>query len=173
MNLGVTLKKAEKAFGPALPGRGDEETTLSAMWYAAGKGKKFAGLRGIREEARFYVHFPVRVDWSWLESKKGVPDFVSDLKESGPQGEQGREALAREFLSNYKKLEDRHRQKREATEKKDRTARQKKELAALRPRLAGLAGEQLATFSIGSESFTLPVKITVSKNGKIKVSATI
>jgi len=148
MNLGVTLKAAEKVFGPALPGLGTPQTTLSAVRYAEGKVKKFAGVLGIRDEAKFYVHFPLTVDWNLLKSKKGVPDFVNDLRESGPQGAQGREALVEKFVERVKEKEE------------------------LRQTLPRLVGNHEAALIIGSHSFSLSVKITVDKKGVFKLGAT-
>jgi hypothetical protein len=162
MNLGATLKAAEKVFGPALPGRGSEEKTLAAIRYAKGGAKKFAGVIGFQEDAKFHIHFPTAIDWSLLTTKRGTPDFVSDLKESGPQGEQGREALVAAFMEKY-----------EGIQTKLRAKRRKSELAQLRGKIAPYAGEREATFSIGSESFSLPVKITVDKTGKVKIVAAL
>ena len=75
MNLGATLKAAEKVFGPALPGQGSAENTLSAVPYLSGTKKKTGGILGIHEGAKFYVHFPTPVDWSLLTTKKGTPRF--------------------------------------------------------------------------------------------------
>jgi hypothetical protein len=169
MNLGVTLKQAEKVLGPALPGQGNPDSTLSAIWYSKGKGKKFAGVSGIQEGARFYIHFPVPVDWNLLSTKKGTPDFINDLSESGPQGQQGRERLVQEFLAKQEMVLEKRRLKEEAVEKKKR----KEEFASLRPRLSALAGDHLATLTIGEDTFSLPMKITVDKKGKIKVAAAI
>ncbi len=173
MNLGVTLKAAEKVFGPALPGRGAENATLAAVHYAAGKGKKFAGVVGPREDAAFHVHFPTPVDWNLLTTKKGTPDFVNDLKPSGPQGEQGRERLVAAFLEKVGALNEKRRLKAEAAEKKNLTAKRKLEAAALRERYTNLVGEHEATILIGSESLSLRVKITKDKSGKIKIAGAI
>jgi hypothetical protein len=173
MNLGVTLKAAEKAFGPALPGSGAPEHTLSAVPYAAGKGKKFAGVMGVRENARFYIHFPTPIDWNLLKSKKGIPDFINNLSESGPQGEQGREALVSEFMARYDGLQTKLRQKQEAAKKKATAAKRKEELVGVRQRLAPCIGEQQATLTIGSETVSLTVTITVDKKGKMKIVASL
>jgi hypothetical protein len=162
MNLGATLKAAEKVFGPALPGRGDAENTLSAVPYLSGTKKKLGGILGVQDDAKFYVHFPTPVVWSLLTTKKGTPDFVSDLKTSGPQGEQGREALVAVFMEQY-----------EAVQAKLRAKQRKGELAQLRERLAPYAGEREATFTIGSESLSLPFTISVDKSGKVKITATL
>jgi hypothetical protein len=173
MNLGVTLKAAEKMFGPALPGPAEAEKTLSAVRYAKGGAKKYAGITGIQDNAKFYVHFPVRIDWSLLTTKKGTPDFVSDLREAGPQGEQGREALVSDFLQRHEAVQAKFREKQEAAAKKVATAHRKAELAGLRARFAVLAGEREAMITIGSESVSLPIKITVEKSGKVKITAAL
>ena len=173
MNLGVTLKAAEKVFGPSLPGRGSDQNTLSAVRYASGRSAKYGGVAGIHKDAKFYIHFPTPVDWNLLTTKKGTPDFVSGLKESGPQGEQGREALVAAFMEQYEDVREKLRQKQEATAKKASVAQRKTELAQLRHRLIPFAGEREATLSIGSESLSLPVKITVDKSGKVKITATL
>jgi hypothetical protein len=166
MNLGVTLKAAEKIFGPALPGPADAEKTLAAVHFAAGKGKKFAGVLGIRDDAVFHVHFPTPVNWNLLTTKKGTPDYVNDLKISGPQGEQGRERLVAEFLEKYEKL-------REKLEKKTRDDQRKREAPALRQRYGHWVGEREAVISFGGESLALPLKITKDKSGKIKFTGVI
>jgi hypothetical protein len=173
MKLGVTLKAAEKVFGPALPGPGSQQNTLSAVRYAEGKGKKFAGILGIHDNANFYVHFPTPVDWNLLRSQKGLPDFVNDLKESGPQGEQGRGAKVAEFLEQYETLKAKLHLKQEAAEKRALAARQKEEAVFLRQKLAPFVGEQQVTFLIGSESISIVVKITQDKKGKFKLAATV
>ncbi len=173
MNLGVTLKAAEKVFGPALPGRGAEENTLAAVRYAKGRAKKYAGIPGVHDEAKFYIHFPTPVDWSLLITKKGTPDFVSDLTESGPQGEQGREALAAQFLKKRESVREKLRQKREKAETAARAKQLKQELTEVRQRLIPFQGERNATLNLDNESVTIPIKITVDKSGKIKISATI
>jgi hypothetical protein len=172
MKLGVTLKAAEKIFGPALPGRGDPDKTLAAVHFAAGKGKKFAGVAG-REDAVFHIHFPLPIDWNLLTSAKGTPDFINDLKPSGPQGEQGREQLVQEFLSKSAALQEKLQAKREAAEKKARIAELKKRSAELRARCAGWLGEHEATLTIKGESVLLLMKVTQDKSGKIKFSATL
>lgn len=173
MTLGATLKAAEKVFGPALPGRGTEETTLSAVRYVAGRSVKYGGVAGFREDAKFHIHFPTPVDWSLLTTKKGTPDFISDLKEDGPQGEQGRHAKVEAFMASFHAVRAKILEKQEAAAKKARAAQRKGELAQLRQRLIPYAGEQDATFVIGSESLTLPFKITVDKTGKVKITATL
>ena len=162
MNLGATLNAAEKVFGPALPGPGTAENTLSAVPYLSGTRKKLGGVLGMQEGAKFYVHFPTPVDWSLLTTKKGTPDFVSELKASGPQGEQGREALVAAFMEQYGALQI-----------KLRAKQRKGELIQFRERLAPYAGEREATFTVGTESFSLPFKITVDKSGKVKITATL
>src|SRR5277367_6843459 len=99
MTLGTTLKTVEKHFGPCLPGQTEPGKTVSALRYAAGKGRKFAGVPGIHPEAVFYVRFPMAVDLSVIKSKKGVFDFISDLKEDGPQSDQGRQAQVDAFMA--------------------------------------------------------------------------
>jgi len=172
MNLGVTLKTAEKKFGPALAGRGREEATLSAVRYAAGKGK-FAGVAGIRDDAQFYIHFPTPVDWSLLATKKGTPDFIKDLHESGPQGEQGRERLIAQFLEQHAAQREKLKLKQEAATKKALATKQKKEVADLREQLAHWIGEKEASITIGGQSVNLMLKITRDKSGKLKISGSI
>jgi hypothetical protein len=173
MNLGVTLKGAEKVFGPARPGPGTEENTLSAVRYAKGGATKFAGISGIQENAKFYIHFPTPVDWNLLETKKGIPDFVNDLRESGPQGEQGRETLVAKFLQEFEGLKARRRAKQEEAEKKAAASKRKEEAVSYRERLAPYLGEQEVTICIGSERLVLTAKITQDKKGKFKIVATL
>ncbi len=173
MNLSATLKQAEKVFGPALPGRGAEENTLSAVRYAKGRATKYGGISGFHEEAKFHIHFPTPIDWSLLTTKKGTPDFVSDLKESGPQGEQGREALIADFLEKQHGVREKLRLKREKAEAAARAKLLKQELVEIRQRLIPFQGEREATLNLGTESVTLTFKITVDKSGKVKISATI
>ena len=202
MNLGATLKAAEKVFGPALPGRGTEENTLSAVRYAKGGATKYAGIVGFDEGAKFYLHFPTPVDWNLLTTKKGTPDFISDLRESGPQGEQGREILVARFFEKQGEVREKARLKQEkaataaakkeaaATKAKEKTEKdaekaqkkaeaqaqkteKKREVEELRLRLAAFVGERHITLNLEGESVTVPVKITVDKSGKIKITAVI
>lgn len=103
MTLGTTLKTVEKHFGPSLPGQAEPERTVSALRYAAGKGRKFAGVLGVQPDAVFYIHFPVPVDLRAIKSKKGIFDFISDLKQDGPQSDQGRHTKVEAFLATYQK----------------------------------------------------------------------
>ncbi len=178
MNLGVTLKQAEKKFGPALPGPGAADRTLAAVRYAKGGAKKFAGIAGIQDHALFHIHFPTPIDWNLLTTKKGTPDFVNDLKESGPQGEQGRDAQVADFLQKYASIREKEEKKREAAAKKVEAvakkaaaAQIKAQTAQLRQRLMPFLGEQEATLLVGSESIPLRFTITIDKSGKVKVSA--
>ena len=180
MNLGVTLKAAEKKFGPALPGPGEADRTLAAVRYAKGGAKKFAGIPGIHDHALFHIHFPTPIDWTLLTTKKGTPDFINDLKESGPQGEQGREALVARFLQQYESIREKEHKKREAAAKKAAAAIEKSAAAELkaklqqvRQRLAPFIGQQEATLVIGSESISLQFTITADNKGKIKIVATV
>ena len=144
MILGTTLKTVEKHFGPALPGQAEQEKTVSAFRYAAGKGRKFAGIPGIHPEAAFYIHFPVPVDLQAIKSKKGVFDFISDLKEDGPQSDQGRYAQVEAFLKGYGK----------------------------EFRIKKLCNARHIVIEIGGERFDVPAKITFTKKTKMfKVTA--
>jgi hypothetical protein len=145
MTLGTTLASVEKKFGPALVGIGDPDKTFSAIRFAAGKGKKFAGVPGIRDDAVFHLHFPLAVDWKQLKSKKGVPDFINNLTSSGPQGEQGREEKFSAFLQAHNG----------------------------RARLQQLAGRHVVDFSIEGESFRYPGTVKVGKTGKITIQIVI
>ena len=173
MNLGVTLKTAEKVFGPALPGPGDVDKTLSAVRYAGAKGKKFAGVPGIQEDAKFCIHFPTPVDWNLLQTKKGTPDFVNDLKESGPQGEQGRAIQVEKFKEGYEQLREKLRLKQAAANKKAQMAQMKEETLLIRKRLAPFIGNQQVTLILGTESISLSIKISMDKAGKLKLAATL
>lgn len=146
MNLttGTTLKSVEKLFGPALPGIGDSHKTVSAMRYAAGKGKKFAGVPGIQPDAAFHIHFPLNVDLSQIKSKKGAIDFISDLKEDGPQSKQGRREEVDTFVRKHQQ---------EAF-------------------LANLGGTKTVAIEIDGHRFSPQAKITFSKkNRKLKLTA--
>ncbi len=96
--LGTTLKSVEKVFGPAVAGRGDEAHTVSAVRYAAGQGKRFAGVPGFHPEAVFYIHFALPVNLAEIKSKKGLFDHIKDLSEDGPQARQGRDVEVEAFL---------------------------------------------------------------------------
>jgi hypothetical protein len=173
MNLGITLKAAEKVFGPALPGPAEEHNTLSAVRYAKGGSTKYAGISGIQRDAKFYVHFPTSVEWDLLTTKKGTPDYVNDLRESGPQGEQGREMQAAAFLEKSATTRAKIREKQELAAKKAFAAQRKAQLSLLRSHFSHLAGEVEMTLTHGSESFSIPFKIEVGKSGKVKISATL
>ena len=170
MNLGTTLASVEKKFGPALAGVGGEGCTFSATRFAAGKGKKFAGIPGKRDDAVFYVHFPVPVDWSQLTTKKGTPDFINNLSASGPQGEQGRELLVEQFLANYEKTEASRRAKGIAKEKKRLAAEKKEASRFLREKLAQFEGERTLLVEIDGERLEIPVSIKIAKTGKVKLT---
>ena len=144
MTLGTTLKTVEKKFGPCLPGQGEPNKTVSALRYAAGKGRKFAGIPGIHPDAVFYVHFPMPVDLSAIKSKKGVFDFISDLKEDGPQSDQGRDALVDAFMAVHGK----------------------------EFRIKKLSAAKHVVIEIEGERFEVPAKIAFSKKTKaLKVTA--
>jgi hypothetical protein len=145
MTLGTTLKAVEKKFGPALVGIGDPDKTFSAVRFAAGKGKKFAGVPGIRDDALFHLHFPLTVDWKQLKTAKGTPDFINNLTSSGPQGEPDREQKFQEFLATHRG----------------------------KNRLKELAGKRTIDFSIEGEGFRYPGTVTVDKKGKITLKITI
>src|ERR1700734_1245680 len=119
---GTKLQSVEKRFGPALPGQGSPEKTVSALRYAGGRGQKFAGVPGIHSEAAFYIHFPLEVSLSSIPSKKGTIDFISYLKEDGPQSKQGRQAEVEAFLRNHGEK----RREQLAKEEKSRLAAQQK-----------------------------------------------
>lgn len=151
LTLGTTLKNAEKHFGPCLPGMADPARTASAVRYAAGKGKKFAGVPGIHPDAVFYVHFPVALHLASIKSKKGTIDFINDLKQDGPQAKQGRETEVEAFLHV-------HRQK-EAAQKK----------AQMFDRLCGI---KPVVIEIDGQRFEVQASITFAKKTKkIKVVA--
>lgn len=149
MNFGITLKTVEKKFGPAVAGEGDADTTFSALPYPAGKAKKFAGLPGRHDGAAFYLHFPIPVDWSQLKTKKGIPDFINDLKLSGPQGEQDREKKAASFRTAY-------------TSKK-----------RLKEKLTALVGKKNHPLHLQLDGETYPTEATITRDKKGKLTLKI
>jgi hypothetical protein len=169
MNLGITLKSAEKVFGPALPGKGSAESTLSAVPFAAGKGKKFVGIPGVHEGAKFYIHFPIAIDWTLAESKKGIPDFVNDLHESGPPGEQGREALVSAFLEKHASLKAKSKLKQEAANTKMLASKMKGEVSALRERLLPFVGSRNAMLPLGLKRCLCRLRSRLIKQGNSKL----
>ena len=171
MTIGTTLNAVEKRFGPALAGTGPEDTTFSAI--RIGKGKKFGGVPGRRDDAVFYLHFPLPVDWAQLTTRKGTPDFINNLSTAGPQGEQGRPAQVAAFLESYKKDEQARRAKAEAKEKKQEAAARKERFRAVREQLAAYAGERLVIVEIAGARFEIPLTIKVDKAGKVKLSGAI
>ncbi|MGF1679206.1 MAG: hypothetical protein ACFCUX_08435 [Candidatus Methylacidiphilales bacterium] len=162
MNVGTTLKSVEKKFGPCLPGPGDPDKTVSAIRYAAGKGKKFAGIPGILPDAMFLVHFPVAVDLSRIKvAKKGPADFINDMRQDGPQSTQGRQADVEAFLRGYAELE-----KKEAAKRQKAAAKQAAE------KLREFLGEKEIIVEVNGRRMTARAKITlVKKTGKLKISA--
>jgi hypothetical protein len=172
MILGTTLASVEKKFGPALAGTGPADRTFSAIRTGSGKGKKFAGVAGQREDAVFYLHFPLPIDWSQLASKKGTPDFINNLSATGPQGEQGRKALVEEFLTKYSQDEEARKAKAEAKEKKRVADQRKEETRSIREKLSRFAGELTVAIEIGGERLKVPVTIKMDKSGKVKLFGT-
>jgi hypothetical protein len=150
MNIAIKLEKLEKIFGPALPGATSPECTLSAIRTPKCKKGIFFGVQGIKPDANFYIHFPLPIDWKALATAKGAPDYVNDLKESGPQSEQGRKDRVTAFLAE-----------REQKEAKDGQWK----------RLEKLVGEHSITITIGNESFKIPdAKIALDKKS-LKITA--
>jgi hypothetical protein len=174
---GTKLQSVEKRFGPALPGRDLPEKTVSALRYAAGQGKKFAGVPGIHHEAAFYIHFPLEVNLSSIASKKGTIDFISDLKEDGPQSKQGRQAEVDAFLQNHEEkrraLLAKGEQSRLAAQQKAEKAQRKKEEAAGKEQaVERLCRQQNIAIEIDGQRFFAEAKITFTKKTQLfKVTA--
>jgi hypothetical protein len=153
---GTKLQSVEKRFGPALPGQDLPEKTVSALRYAGGRGKKFAGVPGIHPEAAFYIHFPLELNLSSIASKKGTIDFVADLKEDGPQSKQGRQVEVDAFLRN-------HGEKQRKQLAKEEKSRKKEEAAAKNEAIERLCRHQNIVIEIDGQRFPAGAKITFSK----------
>ncbi len=164
MNIPVKLNKLEEIFGPALPGASTPECTLSAVKYASAKKGVYGGIQGIKPDAFFYVHFPLPIDWERLATKKGAPDYVNDLKESGPQGAQGRKELVEQFLSGL--------QEKKAQEQRVRLEEENR--ASTLKRFEQLVGTHTVTVSVNGETLTLPyTKIALDKKRKLTLTALV
>ena len=181
---GTQLKSVERRFGPALPGQGLPAKTVSALRYAGGRGKKFAGVPGIHPEAAFYIHFPLDLNLSSIASTKGTIDFIADLKEDGPQSKQGRQAEVEAFLHHHGEK----RREQLAKEEKSRLAAQqkaqkaefkkteelrKKEAAASKNQaIERLCRQEDIVVEIDGQRFPAKAKITFSKKTQtFKVTA--
>lgn len=173
LTLGTTLKTAEKHFGPALAGRGDESHTMSAIRFAAGKGKKFAGVPGLSPDAVFYIHFPLPIDFTKIKSKSGQIDHVKDLTEDGPQSRQGRQDEVDAFLRAYAQKTSAAQEKVKKAAEKFRVATEKKEKLAQEKVIAEyLLKYQTVTFSVDGHSITAKITTSSAKGKtKIKLSA--
>jgi hypothetical protein len=62
VNVGITLKQAEKYFGPSVIGQDRPDNTISIIANPTGRGERYVGLPGIRDDAQFYIHFPQSID---------------------------------------------------------------------------------------------------------------
>ena len=186
MNLinGTKRHSVEKRFGPALPGQGLPAKTVSALRYAGGRGKKFAGVPGIHPEAAFYIHFPLELNLSSIASTKGTIDFIADLKEDGPQSKQGRQAEVEVFLRNHgEKLreqlakEEKSRlvaqlKAQKAELKKAEELRKKEEAASKNQVIERLCRQENIVVEIDGQRFPAKAKITFSKKTQtFKVTA--
>jgi hypothetical protein len=172
---GTKLQSVEKRFGPALPGQALPAKTVSALRYAGGRGKKFAGVPGIHPEAAFYIHFPLELNLSSIASKKGTIDFIADLKEDGPQSKQGRQAEVEAFLRNHGEKQREQLAKEEksrlaaqqkaqkAESKKAEELRKKEEVASKNQAIERLCRQQKIVIEIEGQRYSAEAKITFSK----------
>ena len=168
---GTKLQSVEKRFGPALPGQGLPAKTVSALRYAGGRGKKFAGVPGIHPEAAFYIHFPLELNLSSIASKKGTIDFIADLKEDGPQSKQGRQVEVETFLRNHGEKQREQVAKEEksrlaAQQKAQKAAaelRKKEEAASQNEAVERLCRQENIVIEIDGQRFSAGAKITFSK----------
>jgi hypothetical protein len=62
VNVGITLKQAEKYFGPSVIGKDRPDNTISVIANPLGRAETYVGLPGIRDDAEFYIHFPQSID---------------------------------------------------------------------------------------------------------------
>ncbi len=181
---GTKLQSVEKRFGPALPGQGFPAKTVSALRYAGGRGKKFAGVPGIHPEAAFYIHFPLELNLSSIASKKGTIDFIADLKEDGPQSKQGRQAEVETFLRNHGEKQREQLAKEEKSRlaaqqkaqkaefKKAEELRKKEEAANKNQAIERLCRQEDIVVEIDGQRFPAKAKITFSKKTQaFKVTA--
>jgi len=177
---GTKLQSVEKRFGPALPGQGLPAKTVSALRYAGGRGKKFAGVPGIHPEAAFYIHFPLELNLSSIASKKGTIDFIADLKEDGPQSKQGRQVEVETFLRNHGGKQRAQLAKEEksrlATQQKAQKAAEKlrksEEAASKNQAVERLCRQENIVIEIDGQRFSAGAKITFLKKAQtFKVTA--
>ena len=181
---GTKLQSVEKRFGPALPGQGLPAKTVSALRYAGGRGKKFAGVPGIHPEAAFYIHFPLELNLSSIASKKGTIDFIADLKEDGPQSKQGRQVEVETFLRSHGEKQKEQLAKEEKSRlavqqkaqkaelKKAEELRKKEEAASKIQVIERLCRQENIVVEIDGQRFPANAKITFSKKTQtFKVTA--
>ena len=181
---GTKLQSVEKRFGPALPGQGLPAKTVSALRYAGGRGKKFAGVPGIHPEAAFYIHFPLELNFSSIASTKGTIDFIADLKEDGPQSKQGRQVEVETFLRSHGEKQKEQLAKEEKSRlaaqqkaqkaelKKAEELRKKEEAASKNQAVERLCLQENIVVEIDGQRFPAKAKITFSKKTQtFKVTA--
>ena len=90
MNVGITLKQAEKYFGPSVIGKDRPDNTISVIANPIGRGETYVGLPGIRDDAQFYIHFPQSIDLTTIietdhrNYRRQPADHFVGLRKDGP-----------------------------------------------------------------------------------------
>ena len=105
MNVGITLKQVEKYFGPSVAGKDRPDNTISVIASPVGRAKTYVGLPGIRDDARFYIHFPQSIDLTTIigtdhrNYRRQPADHVVGLRKDGPLRGQNRHIEVDYWLS--------------------------------------------------------------------------
>lgn len=96
MNVGITLKQAEKYFGPSVIGNDRPDNTISVIANPVGRGETYVGVPGIRNDAHFYIHFAQSIDLTTIigtdhrNYRRQPADHIVGLSNNGPFSGQNR-----------------------------------------------------------------------------------
>jgi hypothetical protein len=97
VNVGITLKQAEKYFGPSVIGKDRPDNTISVIANPVGRGETYVGLPGIRDDAQFYIHFPQSIDLTTIiggdhrtNYRRQPADHIVGLRKDGAFSGQNR-----------------------------------------------------------------------------------
>lgn len=96
VNVGITLKQAEKYFGPSVIGKDRLDNTISVIANPVGRGETYIGLPGIRDDAHFYIHFPQSIDLTTIiggdhrNYRRQPADHIEGFRKDGASSGQNR-----------------------------------------------------------------------------------
>jgi hypothetical protein len=96
VNVGITLKQAEKYFGTSVIGKDRPDNTISVIANPVGRDETYVGLPGIRDDAQFYIHFPQSIDLTTITGddprnyRRQPADHIVGLRKDGAFSGQNR-----------------------------------------------------------------------------------